>query len=196
MKKVCVFCGSSPGTDTIYSDYAYKTGKEIASRGYTLVYGGSTLGLMGITAQGALSEKGKVIAVMPEFFKEMVEQPELDKIILAEGMHDRKNTMYEISDLFIILPGGLGTMEEGLEALTWCQLGLMSKPVGFLNVNGFFDELLNMFTRMHQDGFVRKEHIEMIVNDNDPCRLLDKLIDHKIPRLNKWLDENGNLKHI
>ncbi len=196
MKTVCVFCGSSPGIDKIYAEKAYKTGEEIAIRKFTLVYGGSTLGLMGIVARGAIETGGKVIAVMPEFFREIVDQPKLDEIILAKDMHERKKIMYTRSDIFIILPGGLGTLEEGLEALTWCQLGLMSKPVGFLNTKGFFDDLLRMFHKFHKEGFIRKEHVEMILSDPDPSILLDKLIDHKIPRLNKWLDEKGNLKHI
>jgi len=140
MKNLTVFCGSSLGTDEIYERQAFKLGRTLAERSIGLVYGGADVGLMGAVANGCLSKGGRVTGVLPRFIKDKgIAHKNLTEMILVETMHERKTKMDELSDGVIALPGGFGTLEEFFEVLTWGQLGLHKKPVGILNINGFYD---------------------------------------------------------
>lgn len=188
MKNICVFCGSSPGADPAFLQIATKLGEEIASRGLGLVYGASNLGLMGAVAKSALTGGAKTIGVMPEVFENRVQHPNLTELIITKTMHQRKAKMFELSDGFIALPGGFGTFEEILEMLTWLQIGYSSKPCGFLNVNGYYDELIKFFNKSVEMRFVKKEHREAIIVDTDPNKILDKFGSYQPVVVDKWID--------
>ena len=159
MHRVCVFCGSSFGVQAIYREAAERTGRYLAEQGLSIVYGGGHAGLMGALADAALAAGGEVIGVMPRF---MVEHERahhgLTALHIVESMHTRKALMAELSDAFIALPGGFGTLEEFCEVLTWSQLKLHEKPCGLLNAGGYFDPLLMLFDRAVSEGFVKPEH--------------------------------------
>jgi len=188
MNKICVFCGSSPGADPAYLQMANKLGKEIAARGFGLVYGGSNLGLMGTVAKSALVAGAKVTGVIPKVFEGRVQHPDLTEVIITDTMHQRKAKMFELSDGFIALPGGFGTFEELLEMLTWSQIGYSSKPCGILNVNGYYDELLKFFDKSVEMRFVKQEHRDAIIVDTDPKKILDKFERYKPMKIDKWID--------
>jgi len=188
MNKICVFCGSSPGADPAYLQMANKLGKEIAARGFGLVYGGSNLGLMGAVAKSALVSGARVTGVIPKVFEGRVQHPDLTEVIITDTMHQRKAKMFELSDGFIALPGGFGTFEELLEMLTWSQIGYSSKPCGILNVNGYYDELLKFFDKSVEMRFVKQEHRDAIIVDTDPKKILDKFERYKPMKIDKWID--------
>jgi len=185
---VCVFCGSSEGNDEDVLHDALFLGKNLAQAHITLVYGAAKIGVMGKVAEGALAHKGKVIGVIPEFLKKKeVVHLGLTELITTTNMHERKMKMQELSDGFITLPGGFGTLEELFEIMTWSQLGLHQKPIGLLNVNGFYDHLLKMLSHMVQTGFLKKENYELLVVDDDVDRLLEKMKNYKPTDVPKWL---------
>jgi uncharacterized protein (TIGR00730 family) len=188
MKKISVFCGSSFGTDSIYETKAIELGKALAKRGIQLVYGGANVGLMGAVADGALSEGGKVIGVLPHFLqtKEIAHEG-LTELILVESMHERKTKMNEISDGIIALPGGFGTMEELFEMLTWAQLGLHKKPVAILNVDGFYDFLNSFIDVMVGKGFLKSANKEMLLVSDNIDDLLNQMNEYKAPEVGKWI---------
>jgi len=188
MKNICVFCGSSPGADPDYLKLAEKLGEEIAAQGLGLIYGASNLGLMGAVAKSALEGGSQVIGVMPKVFDGRVQHPNLTELIITDTMHQRKAKMFELSDGFIALPGGFGTFEEILEMLTWSQIGYSSKPCGFLNVNGYYDELIKFFDKSVEMHFVKKEHRNAIIVDIDPKKILDKFEKYKPVITDKWID--------
>ncbi|MDP8269627.1 MAG: TIGR00730 family Rossman fold protein [Candidatus Tenebribacter davisii] len=185
MKNICVFCGSSPGADPEFLQIAGKLGEEIASRGLGLVYGASTLGLMGAVAKNALAGSAKTIGVMPKVFEGRVQHPNLTELIITDTMHQRKAKMFELSDGFIALPGGFGTFEEILEMLTWSQIGYSSKPCGFLNVNGYYNDLLKFFDKSVEMRFVKKEYRDAILVETDPKKILDKFGKYKHVQMDK-----------
>lgn len=188
MKRICVFAGSNPGTEPIYREVAEQLGEHIAQIGCELVYGGSRIGLMGSVANAALQNKGSVIGIMPTglFAGEMV-HPDLTELIEVKDMHERKAKMGELSDAFIALPGGLGTFEEIFEVVSWGQLGIHQKPVGLLNVNGFYEPLLAMVDQAIQAGFIPANQRELLVSDSDPAKLVEKLQNYQPPsKVNKW----------
>ncbi|MDA3814366.1 MAG: TIGR00730 family Rossman fold protein [Candidatus Cloacimonetes bacterium] len=189
MKNICVFCGSSPGADPAYLKIANKLGREIATRGFGLVYGGSNLGLMGTVAKSALKRGAHVTGIIPKVFEGRVQHPDLTEIIITATMHQRKAKMFEISDGFIALPGGFGTFEELLEMITWSQIGYSSKPCGILNVNGYYDELLMFFDKSVEMRFVKPEHRNAIIVDIDPKKILDKFEKYKPVKIDKWIDK-------
>jgi len=191
MKNICVFCGSSPGADPDFLLMADKLGKEIASRGLGLVYGASNLGLMGAVAKSALDGGSQVIGIMPKVFEGRVQHPNLTELIITETMHQRKAKMFELSDGFLALPGGFGTFEEILEMLTWSQIGYSSKPCGFLNVNGYYDELIKFFDKSVEMRFVKSEHRKAIIVDTDPKKILDKFEKYKPVITDKWVDRKS-----
>jgi uncharacterized protein (TIGR00730 family) len=189
MKYIAVFCGSSSGTDEIFAEQAVLLGKKIARKNYGIVYGGAHVGLMGYVANGALSEGGEVIGVIPEFLKNKeLEHTHLTKIHIVETMHERKALMNELSDGIIALPGGYGTMDELFEMLTWAQLALHRKPVAILNTNGYYDPLIAMSETMVKYGFLKKEHQNMLLIDRNIDKLLDKIQNYTPPANNKWFD--------
>lgn len=164
MQSISVFCGSNEGFNSIYRDEASRLGSVLAQKGITLVYGGSSAGLMGAVADGALSHGGKVIGILPRLFKEKeIAHENLTELIWVDTMHQRKMKMHDLSDAAIALPGGYGTMDEFFELLTMGQIGLHKKPVGMLNVSGFYDPLLDMTKKMVQQGFLEQKNREMLI---------------------------------
>lgn len=187
MKRITVFCGSSLGTDAIFEEQAYKLGATLAQKGIGLVYGGGHVGLMGAVANGAVDNKGITIGVIPEFLKaKELAHTNLTELIVVDTMHERKSKMNELSDGVIALPGGYGTLEELFEMLTWAQLDIHQKPIGILNTNGFYDDLLDMIGKMVEKGFLHRTYLEMIAVDSDIDRLLNAMEHYSAPQ-EKWL---------
>ncbi|MEQ9592663.1 MAG: TIGR00730 family Rossman fold protein [Cyclobacteriaceae bacterium] len=170
---ICIFCGSSIGLDQVYVEAAKETARAMISIDASLVYGGGNIGLMGIVADEFIGAERKVIGVIPDFLlqRELGHQ-EITELLVVKSMHDRKKRMADLSDGFIALPGGWGTLEELAEILTWRQLGLIDKPIGVLNCNGFFDPLVTQMTRMVQDGFLQKDVFELLKIEKYPKELL------------------------
>ena len=188
---VCVFCGSNKGASQRYEQVARDVGQLLAGQGIRVVYGGASEGLMGIVADAALAAGGAVTGVMPRGLA--AEEPPhdgLSDLHLVGTMHERKALMAELSDAFLALPGGLGTMEEAFEAISWTQLRLQDKPTGFLNVNGFYGPTMDQLDRMVAEGFVRQEHRDGIYFDDQPDRLLQRLAGFKSPDIHKWIDRD------
>ncbi len=191
LNKICVFCGSSEGNDTTIIDVSKQLGKTFAEKNITLVYGAAKIGVMGIIAQSTLDNHGKVIGIIPEFLKiKEVVHLGLTELITTQNMHDRKMQMQEVSDGFIAMPGGLGTLEELFEILTWLQLGLHKKPIGLLNVNHFYDDLLEFLENMVRKGFLSMENYELLIVDSSIDSLLKKMSDFKDPKSPKWLNSD------
>jgi uncharacterized protein (TIGR00730 family) len=163
IRSVCVYCGSSPGRDAVYLKAGRALGRSIAESGLRLIYGGGTKGIMGAVSDGALAAGGKVTGIIPRFLinKEATEPAlsRLDELLVTENMHERKHTMFEKSDAFVALPGGIGTVEEIVEIMTWAQLGRHRKPIVFANVKGFWDPLLALIDHMRAEGFVHTSHL-------------------------------------
>ncbi|HSA59460.1 MAG TPA: TIGR00730 family Rossman fold protein [bacterium] len=186
---VCVFCGSSPGDRPVFADAARALGTTLAHRGIRLVYGGGNVGLMGVVADAALAAGGEVVGVIPEaLFAKEVAHGGLTKLHRVQSMHERKTLMYDLSDGFIALPGGIGTLEEIFEILTWGQLGLHQKPCGFLNVEGYFDPLLAFMDEMVSRRFVKEKHRALVMTSPDVDGLLERFERFHPPRLDKWIE--------
>ena len=183
-----MFCGSSAGADPVHRQLATDFGTLLAREGLDLVYGGGSVGLMGAIADAVLQAQGQVIGVIPRFLatRELLHTGITDTR-LTDNMHERKALMSDLSDAFIALPGGLGTFEELFEVLTWAQLGLHQKPIGLLNIAGYFDPLVAMIDRAIKDGFCRQEHRLLFVVDDQPTRLLQLVRNHQPPQVKKWI---------
>ena len=191
MKRICVFCASSPGANPRYLAVANQLGVLLAQRGVGLVYGGGSIGLMGKLADAVLAEGGEVIGVIPRALVDReVAHRGLLNLHIVGSMHERKAMMADLADAFIALPGGLGTLEEFCEILTWAQLGIHRKPCGLLNVRGYFDPLLAFLDHIVAEHFMRPEHRAMVLVEDDPERLLDALGEYEPPELAKWLDRD------
>jgi hypothetical protein len=183
-----VFCGSRPGNAPAYVDTARRLGRVLAQRGQRLVFGGGRVGLMGAVADGALSAGGQVIGVIPRALAEReVAHTELSELRVVGSMHERKALMSELSDGFIALPGGLGTLEELFEVWTWAQLGIHRKPCGLLEADGLFSPLLSFLDSLVERGFVMAAHRDMLLVDADPCVLLDRMAGHRPAAVDKLL---------
>ncbi len=199
MKRICVFCGSNAGHNPIYRAEAEKLGRLLAARNIELVYGGGNIGLMGAVADACLGAGGTVIGIIPEALmgKEVagraVDHRTLTRLEVVDSMHTRKARMAELSDGFIALPGGFGTFEELCEILTWGQLGFHVKPIGLLNVKGFYDPLLAMFDRAVSDGFLREQNRAMALTATDIEALLAAMAAYRAEPVNKWLKEEKQL---
>lgn len=188
ISSICVFCGSSKGVDNKVVKEASVLGEKLAQQNIALVYGAAKIGIMGKVAEGTLSKKGKVTGVIPDFLKlKEVVHLELTELIVTDTMHERKMIMQELSDGFITLPGGFGTLEELFEVITWAQLGLHQKPIGLLNINGFYDHLLLMIENMMEQGFLKPENYKLLLVDDDIDRLLEKMKNFKPMKVPKWL---------
>lgn len=188
---LCVFCGSNHGAKDSYAQSAHLLGATLVRRGFGLVYGGGCVGLMGTLADAVLEKGGEVIGVIPQALaKKEVAHQGLTKMHVVATMHERKATMAELADGFIALPGGLGTFEELFEVFTWAQLGLHRKPLGILNVEGYFDPLLALIDHAGAEGFIRPEHRQLLVAAQKPDELLDLLADYHPSALPKWIDKN------
>lgn len=195
MQKLCVFCGSGYGADPNYAIAAKGLAAVLVKENIGLVYGGAKVGIMGEIARAVHEAGGNVIGVIPRGLADReVAFEELTDLRIVNTMHERKALMAELSDGFIALPGGLGTLEEVIEIITWAQLGLHSKPCGLLNVNGYYDKLLQFLDHTVNQKFVEPEHREMIIIENDPMHLLNKFRTYKAPEADKarWaLGMNG-----
>ncbi len=186
MNSICVYCGSSYGIDIVYRDAAFLLGKILAEKNITLVYGGASVGLMGSVADGCLSSGGKVIGVIPDnIFNMEVAHHNLTDLRIVKSMHERKTVMFELADGFISLPGGIGTLEEFFEVLTWQQLGMHNKPIGLLNIGNFYDRLFSLLHHISDSGFMRREHIDCIVKDSDPEKLIKLLLSSRPVTISK-----------
>ena len=186
--RICVFCGSNSGSRSAYTKAAVDLGRWLAQEKLSLVYGGGRVGLMGSIADAVLEEGGEVIGVIPEsLVRREVAHTGLTDLRVVQTMHERKALMAELSDAFVALPGGFGTLDEFCEILTWAQLGLHKKPCGLLNVEGYFDPLLALFDRAVADGFLHPKHRSMLITADDPERLLEEMVKYRAPEVEKWL---------
>lgn len=186
MKSLCVFCGSSAGKQPVYAEMARATGQALAEAGISLVYGGGHVGLMGEVADAALAAGGEVVGVMPRHLVEReIAHKGLSRLDVVDSMHARKARMAELSDGFIALPGGAGTMEELFEQWTWAQLGTHAKPCAVLNVAGFYDALLAQARHMTEEGFMRREYLDMLVVGTTAQAILRGFADYTPPQ-RKW----------
>ena len=191
LKTICVFCGSSSGNDLTITEAAQKLGEIFAARNITLVYGAAKIGVMGTIAKSVLDNNGKVIGIIPEFLKmKEVVHLGLTELITTNNMHERKMKMQEASDGFIALPGGMGTLEELFEIITWLQLGLHKKPIGLLNVNGFYDDLITLLENMVRKGFLSMDNYNLLLVDTNPELLLKKMEGFTRPDVPKWLNSD------
>lgn len=188
IKSVAVFCGSAMGKAVAYEAAAKDLGATLARRGIRLVYGGAKVGLMGAVADAALASGGEVVGVLPYFLSgKEIAHAGLSELVLVDTMHERKLRMAELSDASLSLPGGFGTMEEFFEVLTWGQLGLHAKPVGLLNVNGFYEPLVALFEQMVQEGFLKPENRSLVLMGESPEDILQQFENYQAPQVPKWL---------
>jgi uncharacterized protein (TIGR00730 family) len=188
MDAICVYCGSSPGTDPRHAEVARDFGTSLARRELRLVYGGGNVGLMGEVANATLAAGGTVTGIIPErLWEKEVGHRGLTDLFVVPTMHARKARMVELSDAFVALPGGFGTLDELFEVLTWQQIGYHQKPVGLLNVNGYYDGLIAFAQHSHAQGFVRKEHLDALIVDTDIESLLDRLVNSDPVQVDKWM---------
>ena len=188
MKQICVFCGSNYGFKSIYKENAIALGRVLVDFKQTLVYGGGNVGLMKVIADTVLAGNGSVIGVIPEMLRaKEISHNGLTELKVVNSMHERKALMAKLSDAFIALPGGFGTFEESLEMITWTQLGLHKKPIGLLNVNGYYDNLILLINKGVEEGFIKKEHASMVISEDDPNELLKKLIKWRPIEVKKWI---------
>ena len=182
LNSLCVYCGSSTGNDPVFASAARELGRQIAAYGMSLVYGGGHVGLMGVIADAVLDAGGAVTGVIPTALMDAeVGHERLTELLVVRDMHERKAVMAERADGFVALPGGIGTLEELFEVMTWLQLGYHAKPVGLLNVNGFYDELLAFLDKQRDTGFLRREHRALLLTANDPAALLEKMQAFEMP---------------
>lgn len=193
MRRVCVFCGANPGERPLYLAAAHAVGRTLAERGIGVVYGGGSVGLMGAVADAALAAGGEVIGVIPRALelRELAHR-RLTELVVVGSMHERKARMAELSDAFVALPGGMGTLEELSEVLTWGQLGLHERPCGLLDVGGYYRPLIAFFDAAVEEGFLRPEHRGMVHVEGDVARLLERFEAYRAPRLEKWIDRESS----
>jgi uncharacterized protein (TIGR00730 family) len=188
MKKVCVYCGSSPGRQPAYLESARSLGVELARRGIGLVYGGASIGMMGEIADAVLRHGGEVTGIIPQALMDKeVSHHGLTELKVVKSMHERKATMADLSDGFIALPGGLGTVEELFEILTWSQLGFHAKPSGLLNVIGYYDLLSKFLNHSVEEKFVHELHRQLLIIEKQPEILLDAMEVYQAPKVDKWI---------
>ncbi|MEP0520512.1 MAG: TIGR00730 family Rossman fold protein [Hyphomicrobiales bacterium] len=189
LKRICVFCGSNPGNDPAYLEAAQTLGAAIVTRGYELVYGGAEVGLMGAVADAALEAGGRVVGVMPKALVDKeIGHKGLSEQHIVSSMHERKALMADLSDGFIALPGGVGTLEEIFEIWTWAQLGHHDKPLAFMNILGFYDPLCAFLDHQSSEGFVRKGHRDMAIFSKDAAEILQAFENYDAPELQKWVE--------
>ncbi len=186
MKKICVFCGSSAGNDAIYSETAMELGKILAKNSMELIYGGGNVGLMGILSQSVMQHGGRVTGIIPQMLNDSVPHEEISELRVVENMHDRKFLMHELSDGFICLPGGIGSLEEMFEAFTWLQLGYHSKPVCLLNVKNYYQGILSQLEHMVTEGFLKKDHCESLIVADKLDGIIDMLKKYTSSYTAKW----------
>jgi uncharacterized protein (TIGR00730 family) len=189
LRRVCVFCGSSSGKRTEYTEAAIKLGCEMAQQNIGLVYGGGDVGLMGVIADTVMSEGGEVIGVIPQFLAQReIAHKDLTELRIVDSMHERKALMSELSDGFVALPGGIGTFEELIEVLTWQQLGVQAKPCAVLNTCGYFEHMLEQLDHAVDEEFLKPIHRDMLLVTSSPADLLTLLTNYKHSHSDKWMD--------
>jgi uncharacterized protein (TIGR00730 family) len=189
MNRICVFCGSTAGEDTRYLEAADRFGQILAREGIELVYGGSRVGMMGRIAAATLQAGGRVTGVIPgALMKREVPHQELTELRVVRSMHERKGEMAELSDAFVALPGGLGTLEGFCELLTWGQLGLHQKPCAILDVAGYFQPLVRFLDHMTREGFLARPHRDMVLVEEDPEALVQRLRQYQPPAIPRWIE--------
>ncbi|UUY10256.1 TIGR00730 family Rossman fold protein [Pseudomonas sp. J452] len=187
LKSVCVFCGASTGHNPLYREAASLLGRTLAERGLTLIYGGGAVGLMGVVADAVMAAGGQVIGIIPQSLERSeIGHKGLTRLEVVDGMHARKARMAELADAFIALPGGLGTLEELFEVWTWGQLGYHGKPLGLLDVNGFYQQLSGFLDHLVSEGFVRPPHRDMLQRSESAGELLDQLAAWQPDAAPKW----------
>jgi uncharacterized protein (TIGR00730 family) len=187
MARICVYCGSSPGNRASYAAAARDLAGVLVARGFGLVYGGANKGIMGVIADAVLEKGGEVHGVIPTALTDKeIAHPSLTALHVVSSMHERKTLMADLSDGFIAMPGGFGTLEEIIEILTWGQLQFHSKPCGLLNIEGYFDDLLRYLDHAVAEGFLRSENRQMLLCDATPEGLLRQFADYTAPRVEKW----------
>lgn len=189
MKNICVYCGSSPGRLGAYADGARALARALVERDLGLVYGGASIGLMGLVANSVLQLGGRVVGVIPEALarKEVVHKG-LSELHITQSMHERKTMMAERSDGFIAMPGGIGTFEEIFEIWTWAQLGIHAKPCGLLNVAGYYDALTTFLDHAATEQFLKPQHRSLLIVEQEPDALLDRFASYQPSNVQKWLD--------
>jgi len=191
MKSITVFCGASDGYDDHIWQEAFKLGQILADKKIKVIYGGAQIGIMGAVADGSLSKNGEVIGVIPDFLKtKEVAHDSIKEMIVVETMHERKTILHELCDGVIVLPGGWGTLEELFEFLTWGQLGLHSKPIALLNVNGFFDSLIHFIQVQVDNGFLKEKNQNMLIVSDNIEDLLKQMKNYVAPKVKKWITES------
>lgn len=190
IERICVFCGSKVGSGDEYRCQTEELGRLLARRGLGVVYGGGSVGLMGVVADAVLDAGGEVVGVIPRMLdtKELT-HPGATEMHVVESMHDRKAKMLELADAFLALPGGFGTLEELMEVVSWAQLGLHAKPIGILNTAGYFDGLIAFVEHAIGQGFIKPKYRDLIVVADRPDELLDRLARHKMPAVRRWITE-------
>ena len=192
MQSVCVFCGSASGTDPAYVEAANTLGRLLAGEGLTLVYGGACVGLMGAVADATLAAGGRAVGVLPDFLRRKeLAHPRLTELHVVSSMHERKARMAELADGFIALPGGMGTLEEFCEIITWAQLGLHEKPCGLLNIQGYYEPLLEFVSRMAGEGFLKEQQKGLVLSSDTAEGLLEKMRVFEPIRVPKWVDSRA-----
>jgi uncharacterized protein (TIGR00730 family) len=190
VKNICVFCGSAPGRRPAYARAARALGAALAARDLGLVYGGGSIGLMGIVADAALAGGAEVLGVIPRALaRREIAHHGLTRLEVVPSMHARKARMAALSDAFVAMPGGIGTLEELFEVLTWGYLGIHSKPTGLLDVGGYWQPLIRLLDHAVEEGFLRPAHRKLVVVDRSPTRLLERLSRHRVPAATRWIDE-------
>jgi uncharacterized protein (TIGR00730 family) len=190
-KSICVFCGSGTGTNPIYQNAARQLGRLMAKYNITLVYGGGSIGLMGILADEIMGQNGKVTGVIPKFLYDLeVGHDGVSELIIVDSMHQRKEKMAELANAFLALPGGIGTLEEMSEILTWIQLKLIDKPIGLLNINGFYDHFLSQLDIMVKESFLSKTSRNILYSTHSPEKILEMLME-KEPYNNQEFIQKG-----
>lgn len=192
LTSVCVFCGSKSGDDPAYRRAAADLGARLGEQSITVVYGASSMGVMGALADAALETDGRVVGVIPRHLTEReLPKSDLTELHVVDSMHERKALMFDRADAFITLPGGLGTLDELFEVLTWSQLGLHAKAVGLLDVNDYFSDLVAFLDKTVDDGFVSPEHRELLVVDTETDKLIERLREVELPTTEGWFDKSG-----
>jgi len=189
--RICVYCGSSPGARASYLAAARQLGERLGLDGHSLVYGGASIGLMGAVADAALDAGAEVRGVLPKALADReLAHPGLTELHIVDSMHERKALMADLSDAFVALPGGIGTFEELFEVWTWTQLGMHAKPVGLLDVDNYYGQLVAFLDNAKNEGFIRQEHRDMLSVASDPAEIIEKLDSFQIPAVTKWINSN------
>lgn len=192
IKSICIFCGSNTGGNEVYAEVARGLVRRLAAADIRIVFGGGKVGLMGVVAEAAIAAGAHVVGVTPRrLLEHEVVHKGLSELHVVDSMHERKVMMTRMADAFIVLPGGMGTLDETFEVLTLTQLGVHRKACGLLNIAGFYDRLVNFLDHAVAERFIRQEHRDMVVMDDDPQRLLERLQNWTMPEVSKWMDRKS-----